>query len=71
MKRFELTIMWDRLRNGNFPSKRLEDIGFTVDIFRERDPFKEVVVVSIVTEEKDHLEIAYKLGAAIQAFITK
>ena len=71
MKRFELSIKWDRLRNGNFPSKRLEDIGFTVDIFRERDPFKEVVVVSIITEVKDHLEIAYELGATIQTLITK
>ena len=71
MKRFELTIKWDRLRNGNFPSKRIEEIGFTVDIFRERDPFKEVVVVSIITEVKDHLEIAYELGATVQALITK
>ncbi len=71
MKLFELTIKWDRLRNGNFPSKRLEDIGFTVDIFRERDPFKEVVVVSIITEERNHLEIAYELGATIQTLITK
>ena len=35
MKRFELTIKWDRLRDDNFPSKQLEVLGCNVESRRE------------------------------------
>ena len=71
MKRFELTIKWDRLRNGNFPSKQLEVLGCNVESRRE-DIFKELITISMdIEEDEDQLEIAYELGATVQALITK
>ena len=49
MKRFELTIKWDRLRKGDFPSKQLEDLGCNVESRRE-DIFKELITISMDIE---------------------
>ena len=71
MKRFELTIKWDRLREGNFPSKQLEVLGCNVESRRE-DIFTEFITVSMdIEDDEDPLEIAYELGATVQALITK
>ena len=71
MKRFELSIKWDRLRNGNFPSKRLGEIGCNIES-RKEDIFTEFITVSMdIEDDEDPMEIAYELGATVQAFITK
>ena len=71
MKRFELTIKWNRLLNGNFPSERIREIECNVESRRE-DIFTEFITVSMdIEDDEDPLEIAYELGATVQALITK
>ena len=71
MKRFELTIKWNRLLNGNFPSERIREIGCNIESRRE-DIFTEFITVSMdIEDDEDPLEIAYELGATVQALITK
>ena len=71
MKRFELSIKWDRLRNGNFPSERIRKIGCNIES-RKEDIFTELITVSMdIEDDEDPMEIAYELGATVQAFITK
>ena len=71
MKRFELTIKWDRLRKGNFPSEQLEVLGCNVESRRE-DIFKEFITVSMdIEEDENQLELAYELGALVECLTTK
>ena len=71
MKRFELTIKWDRLRKGNFPTKALEVLGCNVES-RKEGIFTELITIHMDIEENENpIGIAYELGATVQALITK
>lgn len=71
MKDFELTIRWDRLRNGDFPKSKLEELGLelTVTIDRTDKVFEDSVTIRIIgTEIEDPLYTAYELGGLIRTY---
>jgi hypothetical protein len=68
----KITIEHDRLRNGNFPIDKINEInGITVTKSKGEKPFIEIYSITIDTtiHKENHLDIACELGMTIQSYI--
>lgn len=72
MKSFELTIKWDRLRQGDFPTEEFKQTDKNADFSIERlNMFKEKITIkTLIEEEENELEIAYEIGNFLHSITT-
>lgn len=64
---FNVSIIWDRLRYGEFPEGKLLKYGFTVSVF-SHTPFVDRVEVYHPSTE-NHTSIAFELGRLIESIV--
>lgn len=71
MKQFQITITWDRLREGEFPAKQLQSVSSSIEITSipaKSERFTEIITISDQMEQdQDELVIAYELGRLIHS----
>jgi hypothetical protein len=73
MKNFELTIKWDRIRQGEFPTEEIKQIDNITKINVEKlSAFKQKVTIKTLIEENENeLEVAYELGGYIHSITSR
>ena len=69
MKNFELTIKWDRLRQGDFPIEEFKKTDTNAEIIIEKvSNFKQKVTIKTLIEDDDNeLEVAYEIGSYLHS----
>ena len=64
---FQLTIEWDRIREGKFPEEKLLEIG-GITIQKEKlEPFADRITITVELDvPEDAVNAAFELGRLIQ-----
>ena len=69
MKNFTLTIKWDRLRQGDFPTEDIKktDTNATISIEKVSNFKEKITITTLIEEEENELEVAYEIGSYIHS----
>jgi len=73
MKKFELKIKWDRLRQGEFPLEEFKEIDNNAEINIEKlgALTERITISTLIEEEENELEIAYEIGGYLHSITAR
>ena len=74
MKNFTLTIKWDRLRQGEFPTeefKKASNANTEIIIEKITNFQQKVTIKTVIDDNENELELAYEIGSYIHSILVK
>ena len=72
MKPLKITVNWDRLRQGEFPTEELQKCDDKMQITIEKiSAFKQKVTLeTIISDEEETNDVSYEIGSLIGTIVS-